>query len=879
MKPSRAKALALSTCLHAIVLASALGAADCNRNGVEDSEDVLPRFTLGVPTRLVLTDSIDSLKAVDVDDDGDLDLLAAHGTAGAISIQFNRGNGTFHRETRLVSSPGTVFVTLADVDGDGLRDVVAAPVASGERKGFAIYRGEGSGSFGAARIQGDDVNGRSLGLGDVDQDGDIDVVAIGTGTITTFMNDGKGNFAATASINTVETALDVSLADHDRNGLLDLVAVFPSGDCKDPNDCPFVVRLYMLADIKGTFRTVSNLSCRAESFLAAAGDTDGDGILELAIASRKSRPEVARPVGLLRLGGGRSQRRGSFETVAFGPTAVEIADLDGDGNGDVIVASSRRSPEDSLLQVLDMGEEFFRNSKDYILQSPVSALASGDFDGDGDRDVAAAVAEPRGVAILWNLGKGALSAPISFPQLSGRMDSALVADIDDDGAMDMIAGTRKSPWVSILSQWRDGRFGSWSSFETLESPTAMAAGLFSNDSILDIALAHEESESVSILINEVAAPNFLRYRVEGKPVAIAAYDFNGDGWDDIVTSAPGTYYSECRCYGGFHRITFLRNRGDANFTLFAVEETDRPIISLLAVDLDGDTSPELLGGDAGDPVTGKAAVHVLQGQGSLFPPMEFPVASLASRLTAADFTGDGIADLIATGDVKGSTILISQRNGNVLKIDLKVGGTDVATGDFDGDATVDVALLSGQAITVLLNAGEASFREPMRFEYGEPMTILRAIPNVTTGISSLVAYSTPAIDPTCDCLRPSFPLAYLTGVKVPPYSLDKNRDLIPDECAHPLFRRGDPDETEAVNLTDAIVLYEYLFLGREVPRCLEAADIDNDGAINLTDPIYLLHHMFLGGRSPAAPWPACGIDADVPESPGSLGCTFYPGCS
>lgn len=97
----------------------------------------------------------------------------------------------------------------------------------------------------------------------------------------------------------------------------------------------------------------------------------------------------------------------------------------------------------------------------------------------------------------------------------------------------------------------------------------------------------------------------------------------------------------------------------------------------------------------------------------------------------------------------------------------------------------------------------------------------------------------------------------------------------------PLFHRGDPDESGDSDLTDAIFIFNHLFLGDEPPQCLESADVTNDGQLDLSDGIALLNWLFLGGAPPGPPGPPeedCGTDPDVPGSAGDLGCSTYAIC-
>ena len=75
------------------------------------------------------------------------------------------------------------------------------------------------------------------------------------------------------------------------------------------------------------------------------------------------------------------------------------------------------------------------------------------------------------------------------------------------------------------------------------------------------------------------------------------------------------------------------------------------------------------------------------------------------------------------------------------------------------------------------------------------------------------------------------------------------------------FRRGDVDDSGRLNITDAITVLNWLFLGSATPGCTDAADADDNGRNNITDAIQLLQFLFLGGPPPPAPGhEECGVD-------------------
>jgi len=95
-------------------------------------------------------------------------------------------------------------------------------------------------------------------------------------------------------------------------------------------------------------------------------------------------------------------------------------------------------------------------------------------------------------------------------------------------------------------------------------------------------------------------------------------------------------------------------------------------------------------------------------------------------------------------------------------------------------------------------------------------------------------------------------------------------------AAQEIFRRGDANDDDRVDISDAVETLGFLFLGDLSPACLDASDSDDDGQINVTDAIFLLSHLFAGGDPLPPPGPdVCGPDAsadDLPECGGGDGC-------
>ena len=94
----------------------------------------------------------------------------------------------------------------------------------------------------------------------------------------------------------------------------------------------------------------------------------------------------------------------------------------------------------------------------------------------------------------------------------------------------------------------------------------------------------------------------------------------------------------------------------------------------------------------------------------------------------------------------------------------------------------------------------------------------------------------------------------------------------------PVFHRGDADDNGSLQLTDALKILSYLYLGQAEPTCFDAADADDNGQLQLTDALRVLGFLFLGQTPPAPPGPpgeACGLD---PTTDDPLGCSNYSSC-
>ncbi|EDM45337.1 hypothetical protein SCB49_06007 [unidentified eubacterium SCB49] len=169
----------------------------------------------------------DDVSAFDLDGDGDLDVLVTSDYDDTVSWFENLdGEGDFGEVNVIIQGTNTGrFSRAADLDNDGDLDVVT--VSTGNPNVLWFRNLDGQGEFGPPiSISTMETNVHSVALGDIDNDGDIDVVSAknASGKIEVFVNDGIGNFNLESTvIYGVDGIRNVKIADLDNDNDLDIL--------------------------------------------------------------------------------------------------------------------------------------------------------------------------------------------------------------------------------------------------------------------------------------------------------------------------------------------------------------------------------------------------------------------------------------------------------------------------------------------------------------------------------------------------------------------------------------------------------------------------------------------------------------------------------
>ncbi|MGE3175589.1 MAG: FG-GAP repeat domain-containing protein [Planctomycetota bacterium] len=268
----------------------------------------------------------------DFDGDGDLDLLHVH--SGGVAVYPNDGAGVFGAAIASVAAPSGAFdaTRVADVDGDGDPDLVRAGST-----GVVLYRNGGGVLNATVLVPATAVAPQCLELADLDGDGDLDLITdqvAGAGGVTMLANDGAGVFAPQAGFQLPldPQARSMAAGDLDGDGDVDLVVA------RDGTP-PF---LLFANDGLGGLQSSTQLTLPTLQGASAANivcaDLDEDGDLDLLGVRQQLANGVTVLVNdgvgqFLNLTGSRWTEPAEFTLT---PTELAVADLDMDGDLDVL---------------------------------------------------------------------------------------------------------------------------------------------------------------------------------------------------------------------------------------------------------------------------------------------------------------------------------------------------------------------------------------------------------------------------------------------------------------------------------------------------------------------------------------------------------------
>jgi hypothetical protein len=281
-----------------------------------------------------------------------------------------------------------------------------------------------------------------------------------------------------------------------------------------------------------------------------------------------------------------------------------------------------------------------------------------------------------------------------------------VGDFNGDGKLDMAVANEVSNTLTILLGNGDGTFTpAPSQLETGAIPNSIAVGDFNRDGKLDLAVVNAGQSTVTILLGNgdgTFTPANSSPSTGNAPYSVVAGDFNGDGILDLAVANAGS-----------NTVTILLGFGDGTFTPAAASPvTGTEPVAITAGDFNGDGNLDLAvaNGDS-DTVT----ILLGNGDGTFTPAAASPATGvLPFAILTGDFNGDGKLDLAVANDSNNLTILLGNGDGTFTAAASPATGSwpfAIAMGDFNGDGKLDIAVADAGAsqVSILLGNGDGTF--------------------------------------------------------------------------------------------------------------------------------------------------------------------------
>jgi uncharacterized protein (DUF2141 family) len=286
----------------------------------------------------------------------------------------------------------------------------------------------------------------------------------------------------------------VAAGDFNGDGILDLAVANGCGNTPPPY-CysPGTVSI-LLGDGRGNFTLASSTGVGMYPSSVVVGDFNGDGKLDLAVVnSGISSPNVS-----ILLGDGTGNfTLASSAPVGGDPFAVAVGDFNGDGKLD-LAAGVYNEPFCLVTILLGDGTGNFSLASSVALNWIAYAVAVGDFNGDGKLDVAAAL-DIGTVSILLGDGTGNFSL-VSSPVVGAGVTQVVVGDLNGDGKPDLAVANGQPGVVSILLGDGTGNFQPASSPAAGQLPQYLTVGDFNGDGKLDLAVTNYLVNTASVLL-------------------------------------------------------------------------------------------------------------------------------------------------------------------------------------------------------------------------------------------------------------------------------------------------------------------------------------------------------------------------------------------
>ncbi|OUJ71096.1 hypothetical protein BXP70_22530 [Hymenobacter crusticola] len=632
-----------------------------------------------------------TIRVGDIDNDGDLDFVVANSAGTTVSVRLNNGSGTFTGSQEVAVGFNPYEAVLADVDADGDLDLLAVNLFDYTKPGgdfnastVSVRLNDGQGTFSGTQNLPVGQEAQGLTLGDVDGDGDLDLLAANglTNTVRVLLNNSSGSFGGSRQVAVGNAPYGVNLGDVDGDGDLDLLTTnFGSNAVSVRLNQVAAPNLFALASLAPTRNSlaVSRSAPVTATFtqpLSTSAATQG----ALKVFSQQAGGKRAGTAAV------------SGNTLTFKPSTDFKP-------GEKVFATLTTAAQNSTGQNLALGHVFefttatspssgsFGGGTDPAVGSTPSSIATGDVDGDGDLDLLAANLDGNTASVRLNNGSGAFSGSQEVSVGRGPVHVVL-GDVDGDGDLDLATANSRDYTVSVRLNNGSGTFAGRANVSVGNTPHALVLGDVDGDGDLDLLAANytvdnnSYASTVSVRLNN-GLGEFSGSQdvfVGTRPTGLILGDVDNDGDLDLLTANSNKSTASLRF-----------NDGSGTFSGSTDVEVGSNPEAIALGDLDHDGDLDLL---VANPALNLVSIHLNNGLGSFSGNQQVAVGANPHSLVLHDLDGDGDLDLATvSSSTNGASIRLNNGTGTFSGSQEVAIGTapyGLAFGDVDGNGTLDL---------------------------------------------------------------------------------------------------------------------------------------------------------------------------------------------
>lgn len=366
--------------------------------------------------------SPESLVHGDFNGDGWLDVITANSGSDDITVLSGNGNGTFQAGISFGVAKSPMALATGDFNNDGTLDLA---VAANGADGVMVLAGKGNGFFQRPVAYPTGKGPTFVTVSDLDKDGLADMVVVNSGRfgyyppfhVSVLRNHGGGQFEAAVAYE--ESGRDgmfptgVHASDFTGDGFPDLAVTWSQPSWRSPNGLVSILRNRGDA----TFEISEEVKAGMTLSAVNGADLDGDGDTDLVVTSLFTDEAIV----LSREAGGRFKVVRHLP-VGFSPIALEIKDLNGDQIPDLVITNRASN---SVSFWLGQGRHEFRKAGHFGVGLIPTSQVVEDFDNDGRHDVVVSNSGSNDISVLLSSRDGVPSIALSTEVLDfGESDSA-----------------------------------------------------------------------------------------------------------------------------------------------------------------------------------------------------------------------------------------------------------------------------------------------------------------------------------------------------------------------------------------------------------------------------------------------------------------------